>query len=580
MRATIKELFLLTASLSAMVGHADSGDSSPFLLDTAEGIRIAAEGEAIPIAYSPRWGNATSCTIDLGGSRSVATSEGTTTWTPSGTGAHTLTHTAGDLAYTAQFTVLGDDVETHGGTIARNEVWGTNKVHLVTAPVVFGDSDYDFSNYYGIEIQPGTIVKFMPGTGMSVMSNAWCVASGAIFTHVNDDTIGGDTLMDGDTTVPVMDDYEVSNMLTWDDTIEFRYRTDPNVTLSGTISQDETWRGHNVYCVTGNLTVASGATLTIMPGVIVKFAEGKSLTVNSGATLTLQSGTILKFGTGCSLVVNGTLTALGTRAAPIFFTSIKDDEHGGDTNGDGDKTYPWAGDWGCVLISGGNIMASYCRFTYGSGVDGNQYGARACLFMWNGGSGTFDGCWFGGSTMDGCFAQNAIFRNCIFTDCDRGLVSHAGTITAINCVAAFNRIGFFSHTSPLVVRNSISSLNLESAITGDGGSRRTYNCYFGNDPKFLDPENGDFRIAENSPCINAGDAANAPEFDYYGQPRNGAPDIGIYEVLGDTGTGYDLAATAVNAQAARSTIGDTIEVSYDVANVGRLAVADPWHDAL
>ena len=181
-----KMVIALTTAFAAMVGHADSGDSSPFLLDTAEGTRIATEGKAIPIAYSPHWNGAASCSVTETGRAALvaaATDEGTVSWTPQGVGGHTLTHTAGDLTYTARFTVPGDDVVVHSGTITANELWESNKVHLVTAPVIVGD-DYDFSYFCELEIQAGTIVKFMPGSGISIKSNAYCRASGTTIRSV------------------------------------------------------------------------------------------------------------------------------------------------------------------------------------------------------------------------------------------------------------------------------------------------------------------------------------------------------------------------------------------------------------
>lgn len=49
------------------------------------------------------------------------------------------------------------------------------------------------------------------------------------------------------------------------------------------------------------------------------------------------------------------------------------------------------------------------------------------------------------------------------------------------------------------------------------------------DPLFVEPEAFDFHIMEGSPCIDAGVAEGAPEFDIEGRPRYDEVDIGAYE---------------------------------------------------
>ena len=112
------------------------------------------------------------------------------------------------------------------------------------------------------------------------------------------------------------------------------------------ISTPTSWHA-GVYVANCNLEVS--AALTIDPGVIVKFGLGFHLDVRDG----------------------GTLTAIGSEALPIVFTSLEDDAHGGDTNSDG-ASVATANGWGCsgscgdLNIQGNDCTLDHVQVLYGS----------------------------------------------------------------------------------------------------------------------------------------------------------------------------------------------------------------------
>lgn len=100
------------------------------------------------------------------------------------------------------------------------------------------------------------------------------------------------------------------------------------------------------YVVTGDVYMRFGS-ITIEPGVVVKFAPDSTLEVHADVVANIQ----------------------GTAAEPVYFTSLKDDSVGGDTNGDGNMTAPQPGDWGFLSFGGGSwnnsMNISYTKVRYG-----------------------------------------------------------------------------------------------------------------------------------------------------------------------------------------------------------------------
>jgi pimeloyl-ACP methyl ester carboxylesterase len=71
------------------------------------------------------------------------------------------------------------------------------------------------------------------------------------------------------------------------------------------------------------------------------------------APLTIEAGTVVKFGISGldGLKIQNEFFVNGTREEPVVFTSLRDDEYGGDTNGDGSRTKPTIGSWSQIMFN-------------------------------------------------------------------------------------------------------------------------------------------------------------------------------------------------------------------------------------
>lgn len=106
------------------------------------------------------------------------------------------------------------------------------------------------------------------------------------------------------------------------------------------------------------------------------------LSVASSATLSIRPGVRLKFEGGCQIHIHGAIQARGSSQYPIIFTSAKDDSVGGDSNGDG-VSVGSRGEWGGIYINDTSAddrcLIEYAIFKYGGGSGyGVSRGLIAC----------------------------------------------------------------------------------------------------------------------------------------------------------------------------------------------------------
>ena len=143
------------------------------------------------------------------------------------------------------------------------------------------------------------------------------------------------------------------------------------VAASTHIAEDTVWGPQgSPYVLAGDLYIDVNASLTLLPGTVVKLAGGK-------------------YG---QIVVGGQLLSLGSASQHVVITSAKDDSAGGDSNGDGTASSPAAGDWYSVIVYGRSAnptnasIFDYTDFRYGG------YGTAPCsayALLWANGLGSF-----------------------------------------------------------------------------------------------------------------------------------------------------------------------------------------------
>ncbi len=486
--------------------------------------------------------------------------------------------------------LVNNSVAWHSGVLTASDTWLSNTVHVVEGNLVI-------PNGVTITIQPGAVVKFVQGAGIAVQSGGVLNALGAADTHIiltsfADDTAGGDTNEDGDNSVPHPGDWAgiatLGGQFNQNSFVEIRYIL---VQFGGTLTTSQSMLGSLVYLVTNNLVVPSGVTLAINPGAVVKFAPGASITVQAG----------------------GTLSAQGTFAQPIYFTSLRDDTVGGDSNGDGDATAPAPGDWVGFNLSGSTVF-DHCSILYG-GNTASSAGASGVIILNSGmlaisnsvvANAQYDGLSFWGGT--------GLVVNCVLKGLDRAIWNTAGYPHLINCTFDQDVVALCQHWGgyTILAENCILANYLLSSVNENPCTVRycdIWSSYAGSsnpvaigqngniaaDPGFKNAAQGDYRLNYLSPCIDAADSTVAPAGDLAGDPRYNDPrtpvktgipngsglyaDIGAFEFVETANSSVDLVVNSVVGPGAVA-VGQTVTVTWTDVNIGSAQAVGPWHDTV
>jgi parallel beta-helix repeat protein len=113
----------------------------------------------------------------------------------------------------------------------------------------------------------------------------------------------------------------------------------------------------NTFTMTGNNNLDANARKAVviafndlyqfmhLPGIAYPYLFVQTLHVRDTGKLTIAPANVLKFEDYTSLNIEGKLQAQGDETGEIVFTSIRDDNAGGDTNADGTISAPETGSW-------------------------------------------------------------------------------------------------------------------------------------------------------------------------------------------------------------------------------------------
>lgn len=207
--------------------------------------------------------------------------------------------------------------------------------------------------------------------------------------------------------------------------------TDAGIVVGSNITSNTTWQSGRIYVLSGRVTVANGATLTIQPGVVVKGEVG------TGA-----NATALIIARGAKIIAEGTATQ------PIIFTTVADEIKPGQIASPNMEP-TLEGLWGGLIVLGRargsfqgdvqeiqieGIPASDSNGLYGGTNDADNSGILKFISIRHGGANIGEGNEINGLTL-GAVGSGTIIENVeVVANQDDGIEWFGGTVSVKNAL--------------------------------------------------------------------------------------------------------------------------------------------------
>jgi parallel beta-helix repeat protein len=267
-------------------------------------------------------------------------------------------------------------------------------------------------------LEPGVTVKFGKDVYIEVFGAFKAQGTPdqqVVLTSIKDDASGGDTNGDGESSVPGPGDWTMirfkdssndANCVVSHSVIKFagehrgdRFGAIHLESASPTI-RDNTLTGNRWYAISADvnsfptveknrLTDNVGNGLEIRAGTMIlggtwantdiAYIVAGAVTIRNPATLTMAPGVIVKFTENAHINVHGTLRTMGTAEKKVVLTSFKDDSFLGDSNADQGSSAPAPGDWTTVRFyddsNDASCVIDHALIKYAGKYNRDRYGA-------------------------------------------------------------------------------------------------------------------------------------------------------------------------------------------------------------